>query len=155
MNRSRAWFSMFAVLLPAAALPAAQAPLQISFSTSFAGVNAEESSVWEGRFDQPARGRLKLALQQVEGPEAAADPVWHVRTRWEVQTAPAARSFVAEMEGMVDWKADTAHLSGVIASAWMKGTWVQAEMRFVEGDARGTLRILQPSPEHASMIHLP
>jgi hypothetical protein len=79
-------------------------------------VNAEESSVWEGRFDQPARGRLKLALQQVEGPEAAADPVWHVRTRWEVQTAPAARSFVAEMEGMVDWKADTAHLSGVITS---------------------------------------
>jgi hypothetical protein len=33
-----------------------------------------------------------------------------------VQTAPAARSFVAEMEGMVDWKADTAHLSGVITS---------------------------------------
>jgi hypothetical protein len=58
---------------------------------------------------------------------------------------PGANSgaFVAEMEGMVDWKAGAAYLSGVITDGWMKGAWVQAETHFVHGDARGTLRVVQ------------
>jgi hypothetical protein len=155
MNRARAWLSMFAILLPAAGLPATPASSQLSFSTSFAGVDTEGRSLWEGRVGQPAGGRLRLALQQVEGPEAAADTVWHVRTRWKVEPASAARSFVADMEGMVDWKAGTAHLSGVITSGWMKGTRVQGEVRFVDGDARGTLRMLKPSSKRASTSQLP
>jgi hypothetical protein len=134
---------VWAFLVPGAALHSGEPPLQLSFSTAFGGVNAEGSSFWEGWLEPPGDGRLRLALQQVESPEAAAKPVWHVRTRWDVEPASGDRAFVAEMEGMVDWKAGAAHLSGVITSGWMKGAWIQAEMHFVQGDARGTLRVVQ------------
>jgi hypothetical protein len=134
---------VWALLIPGTALQGARPPLQLSFSTAFAGANAEGSSIWEGRLDRPAGGRLRLALQQVESPEAAASPVWHVRARWDVEPGANSRAFLADMEGMVDWKAGAAYLSGVITDGWMKGAWVQAETHFVQGDARGTLRVVQ------------
>jgi hypothetical protein len=122
---------------------AKRAPLQLSFATKFAGVDAEQCSIWEGRLSGSDGGRLRFALRQIEPPEAAANPVWHVRAHWEVGPGADAHAFVAELEGAVDWKAGTAHLSGVITSGWMKGTWMEAEVRFVEGDAQGTLHLVQ------------
>ena len=139
---------VWALLVPGPALRGAQPPLQLSFSTAFAGVNAEGSSIWEGRLERPAGGALRLALQQVESPEAAANPVWHVRTRWDVEPGAGSRAFVAVLEGMVDWKAGAAYLSGTITSGWMKGAWIQSETRFVNGDARGTLRVVSALARH-------
>src|SRR6266446_2575715 len=91
--------------------------------------------------------QLSFALRQIEPAEAAANPVWHVRARWEVGPGADAHAFVAELEGAVDWKAGTAHLSGVITSGWKKGTWMEAEVRFVEGDAQGTLHLVVKSQD--------
>jgi hypothetical protein len=121
---------------------AKQAPL-LSFATIFAGVDAGQSSVWEGRLSGAEGGQLRLSLWQVEPAGAAANPVWHVRTRWEARPGVDAHAFVAEMEGTVDWKAGTAHLSGVVTSGWQKGTSMEAEVRFVQGDAQGTLQVLR------------
>ena len=111
----------------------------LSFATIFAGVDAGQSSVWEGRLSGAEGGQLRLSLWQVEPAGAAANPIWHVRTRWEARPGVDAHAFVAEMEGTVDWKAGTAHLSGVVTSGWQKGTWMEADVRFVQGDAQGTL----------------
>ena len=115
----------------------------LSFATIFVGVDAGQSSVWEGRLSGAEGGQLRLSLWQVEPAGAAANPVWHVRTRWEARPGVDAHAFVAEMEGTVDWKAGTAHLSGVVTSGWQKGTWMEADVRFVQGDAQGTLQVVR------------
>ena len=122
---------------------AKRAPLQLSFETRFAGVDAQQCSIWEGRLSGPDGGQLRIALRQVEPADAAANPVWHVRTHWEVGPGADAQAFAADLEGTVDWKAGTAHLSGVVTSGWEKGNWMEAEMRFVEGDAQGTLQVIR------------
>lgn len=119
-------------------LPQAQ---ELAFSTELAGVDRSGNSVWEGRVAGGARGVVRIALRQVESPSQAANPVWHVRSRWSVE-APAGRSFVAELEGMVDWKTGASRLSGAITRGWMRGAWVEEESRFVEGEPTGTLRII-------------
>jgi len=123
--------------------PIAKQARLLSFATIFAGVDPGQFSVWEGRLSGPEGGQLRLSLWQAEPAGAAANPVWHVRTRWEVRPGVDAHAFVAEMEGTVDWKAGTAHLSGVVTSGWQKGTWMEAEVRFVQGDAQGTLQVVR------------
>jgi hypothetical protein len=120
-----------------------QAPLQASFSTAFAGVDTEQSSIWEGHLGGPDGGTVRLALRQVEGPDAAANLVWHVWTRWQVEPGADSQAFIAELAGTVNWKDGTAHLSGVITSGWKKGAWIQVETSFVQGDAQGTLRVIE------------
>lgn len=97
--------------------------------------------MWEGRVTGGVRGTVRIALRQVESPFQAANPVWHVRSRWSV-AAPAGRSFVAELEGMVDWKTGASRLSGAITRGWMRGAWVEEESHFVDGEPTGTLRII-------------
>lgn len=119
-----------------------QQPLTLSFRNVFVGVGGDGSSVWQGPVGGDAHGRVTLALQQVESAADAANPVWHVRTRWTVETGVEARSFAAELEGMLDWRSGTVRLSGPITSGWLEGAWVQAEGRLVNGDVSGVLRIL-------------
>ncbi len=117
-------------------------PRRLTFKDKFAGVSADGiSSVWEGSIDGAARGRIRVELHQVEGPTEAASPVWHVVSHWSVDDPSGARSFEAELEGMVDWRTGATRLSGVITQGWMKGAWVQEHGRFVNGDASGTLAI--------------
>lgn len=97
--------------------------------------------MWEGWAEGEVRGRLTVALQQVESPFEAAEPVWHVRTRWTFVADSGPRSFAAELEGMVDWKAGVAHLSGVVTEGWLEGAWVQVTNQFVDLDARGNLQL--------------
>jgi len=127
-----------------------QAPLRAAFSTTFAGVDAEQNSTWEGNLGGEG-GKVRLALRQVEGPEAAARPLWNVWTRWEVEPGGDSHAFTAELAGTVDWKAGTARLGGVITSGWKKGAWVQVEARFVRGDAQGTLRVVESDPPVAAI----
>ncbi len=115
---------------------------QLTFRSEFAGVSADgQNSVWEGSVHGAGRGRLRVELRQVEGPSEAASPVWHVVTRWSVGAPLGARSFTAELEGMVDWRTGATRLSGVITDGWLKGAWVQEEGQFVNGDVRGVLAI--------------
>jgi len=117
-------------------------PRRLTFENVFAGTSADgQGCVWEGSVDGAMRGRLRVELHQVEGPSEAASPVWHVVTQWFVMDPSGARSFDAQLEGMVDWRTGITQLSGVITEGWMKGACVHQEGRFVDGDATGILMI--------------
>src|SRR5437667_12831456 len=49
---------------------AKRAPLQLSFATKFAGVDAEQCSIWDGRLSGPDGGPLRFALLKVEAAAA-------------------------------------------------------------------------------------
>ena len=115
--------------------------LRLPFEATLAGVR-NGSSVWEGRLRGDDAAPLQLTLHQVESPVEAADAIWHVQGQWTVAGDTPARSFTAQLEGMVDWKMGAAHLSGVVTSGWMKGAWVQQAGQFVNGDVSGTLEVL-------------
>lgn len=118
------------------------APRTVSFRTTFVGVGQDASRIWQGPAAGDVRGRVTLALQQMESAADGANPVWHVRTRWTVEAGSGTRSFVAELEGMVDWRAGTARLSGPVTSGWLEGAWVQMDGHLVDGDVSGVLRVL-------------
>ncbi len=115
--------------------------VRLPFEATLAGAR-NGSTVWEGRLRGDASAPVELTLHQVESPVQAANPVWHVRGQWTVAGLSPARSFTAELEGIVDWKTGATHLSGVVTSGWMKGAWVQQEGRFVNADVSGTVEVL-------------
>lgn len=137
-------------LLAAAALllaaPRATAPLpQLRFHGVFFGVAADgERCVWQGRVDGPVSGRVTIALRQVEDPTAAANPVWHVASRWTVSDDGAAHSFVANLEGMIDWRSGTIRLAGPITEGWSRGSWAEVSGRFAQGDVTGSVTVSPP-----------
>ena len=115
---------------------------RLTFRGEFRGVAADgRSDVWEGTVNGAARGRVTVELRQVEGPLAAASPVWHVVTHWSVDDPAGARSFHAELEGMVDWRTGVTQLGGMITDGWMRGAWAEVEGRFVRGDPAGSVTI--------------
>ena len=115
---------------------------RVTFENALAGVAPDgQASVWEGSVGGAIQGRLRVEQRQVEGPSEAASPVWHVVTQWSVTDPSGARSFDAQLEGMVDWRTGISRLSGVITHGWMQGAWVQQDGRFVNGDATGSLTI--------------
>ena len=139
-----------AAALGALALPAratgdrAPAPQPVlTFRSTFAGVAPDhERCLWEGTVSGALRGRVAIALGQVEEPAAAAHPVWHVRARWTVSAEEQGRAFAADLEGMVDWKAGTLRLAGAVTDGWRRGSWVELDGRLVRGDLAGSLAIV-------------
>jgi len=131
------------LLVPGVATRSGNAPepSQLVFRTEFAGVDKAGDCLWSGRVDGDGGAVVTLALRQVEDPAQAANPVWHVRAHWSLTAPRPGRSFAADLEGMVDWKAGVGRLSGVITSGWMRGGWVQQDARLVSGDVSGTLEI--------------
>lgn len=136
--------ALIQIPLFAAAIGAVPAPQpRVTFRSVFTGVAADrEHCTWDGRADGAARGRLTIALRQVEEPAAAANPVWHVASRWTVRDEAGVHSFVADLEGMVDWKAGSVRLGGVVTDGWLAGAWVEMDGRIVDGDLVGALSII-------------
>jgi hypothetical protein len=122
-------------------------PSRLTFRGVVAGVDASsERSVWQGWVDGRTKGRVTVALGQVEPPTAAANPVWHVASRWSVfdDEGGGARSFAGDFEGIIDWKSGTIHLGGTITDGWSKGSWVEVDGRVVDGDLTGSLLVTRP-----------
>jgi hypothetical protein len=121
---------------------AAVAPPTLTFRGTFTGVAADgEHCTWEGPVEGAARGRLAITLRQVEEPAAAANPVWHVAARWTVRDDRGVHSFVANLEGMVDWKSGTIRLGGPVTDGWLEGSWAEVDGRIVNGDLTGGLSL--------------
>lgn len=115
---------------------------RLGFAGVFSGVSPDGSGcLWTGAVTGASRGGLTLEIRQVEGPEDAARPVWHVVTHWSVHDPSGAHSFEAELEGMVNWRTGAAQLEGTITSGWMEGAWVEQDGRFRNGDLSGNLDI--------------
>lgn len=138
----RAPGALSAPRIPTAQMQAGHRVPRVVFATEFSGVDSAGHCVWTGRVTGDVVGNGTLALQQVEDPIEAANPVWHVRAHWSVTAQRPSRSFAADLEGMVDWKTGANRLSGVITVGWMHGAWVRQEGRFVRGDVTGTLEII-------------
>lgn len=118
-------------------------PARLTFHAAFAGVAPDgEHCTWNGDVAGATRGRVTIALRQVEPPTAAANPVWHVTTSWTVRDAREARSFAGELEGMVDWRAGTLRLGGTVTDGWRKGSWAAVDARISRGDLAGSVTIL-------------
>jgi len=113
-----------------------------TFETVFVGVSPDGNCVWEGQADGVVPGRVRLELEQLGPPSAAANPVWRVRARWTVD-AGEARSFVADLEGVVVWHPGLVRLAGTITSGWMAGAQLEQEARIVNGDIAGGLTIIR------------
>ncbi len=111
-------------------------PARLTFQAAFAGVDGEHCT-WNGAVAGATRGRVTIALRQVEPPAAAANPVWHVTTSWAVRDAREAHSFAGELEGMVDWKVGTLRLGGTVTDGWRKGSWAAVDARIIRGDLAG------------------
>ena len=117
---------------------------RLSFRGTLNGVAGGERSVWQGRVDGSVAGRVVIALRQVEDAREAANPVWHVASRWTVLDDAAARSFAGDLEGMIDWKAGTVRLGGPITDGWSTGSWVEVTGRLVDGDLAGSASLSLP-----------
>lgn len=113
-----------------------------TFETVFVGVSPDgKSSVWEGHAEGAVPGRVRLELEQLGPPSAAANPVWRVRARWTLD-AGEARSFVADLEGVVVWNPGLVRLAGTITSGWLAGARLEQEAWIVDGDIAGGLTII-------------
>jgi len=84
---------------------AAPRRVRLPFDATFAGVS-DDSLVWEAQFPDENGARARLLLRQVEGPLAAANPIWHVQAHWTVAADSPPRSFAAELEGIAGGEAD-------------------------------------------------
>jgi len=120
----------------------AVARLAGTFETVFVGVSPDGNCVWEGQADGVVAGRVRLELELLGPPSAAANPVWRVRARWTID-AGEARSFVADLEGVVVWHPGLVRLQGTITSGWMAGAQLEQEARIVNGDIAGGLAIVR------------
>lgn len=139
------WQSIVAVALSSVVAVAAFAPRSNSaqFQTVFAGVSPDgQGNVWEGHADGVVPGRVRLELRQVAPPIEAANPIWHVRGQWTLG-AGDAQPVVADVEGVVDWKAGLIRVGGPIASGQMSGAWLAQEGRVVDGDISGSITIVR------------
>lgn len=138
---------LFAVLVALAMPTPARLPrpvTQLSFRGALSGVGAGERSVWQGRVEGSVAGRVVIALRQVEDAKEAANPVWHVASRWTVLDDAGTRSFAGDLEGMIDWKAGTVRLGGPITEGWAAGSWAEVSGRLVDGDLAGSVTISPP-----------
>jgi hypothetical protein len=131
--------ALLAVILPVMAAPE---PPRLSFRSTFSGVAADgEHCLWQGPVGGALQGRVTILLRQIEPAEAAANPVWHVASRWVVSDAGTAPTFSADLEGTIDWKTGTLHLSGRAAEGWQQGSWVHVDGRLVDADLVGSLTL--------------
>lgn len=130
--------ALLAVALP---LGAAGAPQQLTIRTTFSGVAPDgENCLWQGPVGGALQGRLTILLRQIEPAAAAANPVWHVASRWVVSNPGTAQRFAADLEGMIAWKTATVRLGGRVADGW-QGSWVYVDGRLVCDDLVGSLTL--------------
>ena len=121
---------------------AAQRTAQLSFATEFSDVAGDSApGVWTGALGGEPGSTLTLWVASLGSAAAAGEPVWPVRTRWVVAHADPARSFVAELFGVVDWPTRRLRASGTVVDGWMRGAAVTAEGSMEALDAAGTLHV--------------
>ena len=114
----------------------------LAFAATFFGVASDSApGVWTGTLGGAADATLSLSVASLGSAAAAAEPAWPVRTRWVIVYHDGARSFVAELDGVVDWRSRRLRASGTIVDGWMRGAPVTADASLAELDARGTLHV--------------
>ncbi|MFL5394868.1 MAG: hypothetical protein ACJ79G_18720, partial [Myxococcales bacterium] len=88
-------------------------------------------------------GEVMIRLEVLAPASEPAGGIWPVHAIVFVAADDAARSFVAELDGTVDWKSGAMRLSGVVTGGWMAGSPIgeTAQIDPAQLDGHGTLRI--------------
>jgi hypothetical protein len=123
---------------------AAPERLELGFSLHFDGVGAEGiDDIWRGQLAGPTGGEVMIRLALLAPVSESARPSWPVHAIVFVAADDAARSFVAELDGTIDWRSGAMRLSGVVTDGWMAGSPIgeTAQINPAELDGDGTLRI--------------
>ena len=123
---------------------AAPERLELGFFLDFEGVGAEGTDdIWRGQLAGPVGGEVIIRLQLLAPASESARPSWPVHAIVFVAADDAARSFVAELDGTIDWKSGAMRLSGVVTDGWMAGSPIAETARInpAQLDGDGTLRI--------------
>jgi hypothetical protein len=123
---------------------AAPGGLELGFTLQFEGVGAEGiDDIWRGKLAGPVAGEVMIRLEVLAPASDPARPRWPVHAIVFVAADDAARSFVAELDGTVDWKSGAMRLSGVVTGGWMAGSPIgeTAQIDPAQLDGNGTLRI--------------
>lgn len=110
----------------------------------FEGVGAEGiDDIWRGQLAGPVGGEVIIRLELLAPASESARPSWPVHAIVFVAADDAARSFVAELDGTIDWKSGAMRLSGVVTDGWMAGSPIGETARIDPAglDGYGTLRI--------------
>jgi hypothetical protein len=118
--------------------------LELGFSLHFDGVGAEGiDDIWRGQLAGPTGGEVVIRLALLAPTSESARPSWPVHAIVFVAADDAARSFVAELDGTVDWKSGAMRLSGLVTFGWMAGSPIgeTAQIDPAQLDGDGTLRI--------------
>jgi len=123
---------------------AAPGHVELGFSLQFEGVGAEGiDDIWRGKLAGPVAGEVMIRLEVLAPASEPARPRWPVHAIVFVAADDAARSFVAELDGTIDWRSGEMRLSGVVTGGWMAGSPIgdtaQIDPARLDGD--GTLRI--------------
>jgi hypothetical protein len=123
---------------------AAPERLELGFSLHFEGVGAEGiDDIWRGQLAGPTGGEVMIRLELLAPASESARPSWPVHAIVFVAADDAARSFVAELDGTIDWRSGAMRLSGVVTDGWMAGSPIgeTAQIDPAQLDGAGTLRI--------------
>ena len=123
---------------------AAPERLELEFLLDFEGVGAEGiDDIWRGQLAGPVGGEVIIRLELLAPASESARPSWPVHAIVFVAADDAARSFVAELDGTIDWKSGAMRLSGVVTDGWMAGSPIAETARInpAQLDGDGTLRI--------------
>jgi len=123
---------------------AAPERVELGFSLDYEGVGAEGiDEIWRGKLAGETRGEVVIRLELLAPASESARPSWPVHAIVFVAADDVARSFVAELDGTIDWRSGAMRLSGVVTDGWMAGSpirqtaWIDPSQ--LDGD--GTLRI--------------
>ena len=133
-----------AAIQPAHSTVAVPDRLELGFSLDFEGVGAEGiDNIWRGQLAGPLRGEVMIRLELRAPASESARPVWPVHALIFVAADDAARSFVAELDGTMDWRSGAMCMSGVVTDGWMAGSPIgeTGHIDPAQLDGHGTLRI--------------
>jgi len=118
--------------------------LELGFSVGFEGVGAEGiDEIWRGHLAGPLAGEVMIRLELLTPASESARPWWPVHAIVFVAADDAARSFVADLDGTIDWKSGAMRLSGIVTDGWMAGSPIggTAQINPAQLDGDGTLHI--------------
>jgi hypothetical protein len=123
---------------------AAPGQVELGFSLDYEGVGAEGiDEIWRGKLAGEMGGEVVIRLELLAPASESARPSWPVHAIVFVAADDVARSFVAELDGTIDWRSGAMRLSGVVTDGWMAGSPIRQTARIdparLDGD--GTLRI--------------
>jgi hypothetical protein len=128
---------------PAPDAPAAER-VELRYTARFDGVGAEGvDNVWVGELSGSTPGEITIRVEHLGAEADRARAVWPVRVLTFVAADDAARSFAADLDGVLDWTTGTMQVSGTIDVGWRAGAPVEQTFHLdrVQYDGRGALRV--------------